>query len=262
VSAGDLGPGFGTAYHPEPDPLPNGHAASAGPVSLRGLPRRRRPLMILLAVALVGVGILASAALYQRASHQVPVLVVTRTVPAGERITAADLGTASITAGAGVATIPGRQLDQVTGRLAAGRLTPGRLLTPADLTSHLPPGPGQELVPVALRPSTLPAGGLAPGDQILIIATPGYQGQPGSGGSGAGPGPSGGSGSGGGPGSGGAFPSYLSHQVPAVVERVNTAPTQDGFDVVDLLVPARDAASVGEQASTGYYALLVTKQAG
>jgi hypothetical protein len=46
-----------------------------------------------------------------------------------------------------------------------------------------------------------------------------------------------------------------------VVERVSTTPDEDGFDVVDLLVPASSATQVGEQASTGLFALLVTKRA-
>ena len=70
--SGDPGPGYGTAFHPEPDLLPNGHDGPPGPAALRSLPRRRRPVMIFLAVALVGAGIVASAALYQRANHQVP----------------------------------------------------------------------------------------------------------------------------------------------------------------------------------------------
>ena len=55
--------------------------------------------MIALAVALVGAGILASAALYKRADHQVPVIMVIAPVPAGSVITSADLGTTTIAAG-------------------------------------------------------------------------------------------------------------------------------------------------------------------
>ncbi len=240
MSTGDLGPAFGTAFHPEPDVLPNGHDGPPGPAALRSLPRRRRPAMIFLDVALAGAGIVASAALYQRASHQVPVLVVTAPVAPGEKITQAAVGTSSIATGPGITSIPGSQLGQVVGRVAAVPLRPGTLLTPADLTTTVPPGPGQELVPLAVRPSSLPASGLAPGDQVVIIATPGNQGQS--------------------AGSTGFVP-VLTRPVAGVVERVSTTPDEDGFDVVDLLVPAGSATQVGEQASTGLFALLVTRRA-
>jgi len=128
--------------------------------------------MIALAAALVGVGILGSAELYHRADHQVPVLLVTAQVPAGSVITANDIGTTTVAAGPGVQDIPARQLSQVIGLVAATSLQKGTLLAPSELTSKLAPAPGQDLVPVAVKPSALPASGLAPGDQVLAIATP------------------------------------------------------------------------------------------
>jgi len=238
VSTGHPVPGFGTAYHPEPELPPNGTSAASQLGQLRGLPRRRRPAMIALAVALVGAGVLVSAGLYQRANHQVPVVLVTAAVPAGQVITSADLGTTTIVAGPGLQVIPGRQLQQVVGHTAATSLRPGTLLAASDLTTAQPPGPGQQLVPVAVRPSSLPASGLFPGDQVLAIATPGAQGQAGT----AGTAP------------------VLTKPVPGVVEKVNSVPDQDGFDVVDLLVPAADAIPLAEQASTAQIALIVTSR--
>ncbi len=198
MSDSDPGLGFGTVYHPEPEPTRNGPVTAVTPGHLRGLPRRRRPGMIALAAALIGVGILASAALYHPADHQVPVLLVT---------------------------------------IAATSLQRGTLLAPSELTSKLTPGPGQELVPVALKPSALPASGLAPGDQVLAVATP----------------PSGGSGSG---------AAVLTHPVPAVVEAVGTTTDQNGDDVVDLLVAAGLGPAVAGQAATGQIALVVTHRTG
>ena len=102
MSGSEPGLDFGTVFHPEPEPTRNGPPTTAAPGQLRGLPRRRRPAMIALAAALVGAGILASAALYHRADHQVPVLLVTAPVPAGSVITAKDVGTTTVAAGAGV----------------------------------------------------------------------------------------------------------------------------------------------------------------
>ena len=202
---------------------------------LRGLPRKRRPAMIALAAALIGAGILASAALYNREDHQVPVLMVTAAVPVGSVITSADVGTTTVAAGPGLQTIPARQLSQVVGLVAATSLRPGTLLAPSELTSKLPPGPGQDLVPVAVKPSGLPASGLAPGDQVLVVATPA-----GSSGSAAAP--------------------VITSPVAAVVEAVNTVPDQDGYDVVDLLVTSSNGPAVAEQAATGQVAIVVTSR--
>lgn len=236
MSGTDPGLGFGTVFHPEQDPPRNGPAPAVAPSQLRGLPRKRRPGMIALAAALIGAGILASAALYHREDHQVPVLMVTASVPVGSVITSSDIGTTTLAAGPGLQTIPARQLSQVVGLVAATSLRPGTLLVPSELTSKLPPGPGQALVPVAIKPSGLPASGLAPGDQVLVVATPAAG------------------------GSSGAAASVLTSPVAAVVDAVNGVTDQDGFDVVDLLVTTANGPLVAEQAATGQIALVVTSR--
>ena len=234
-SGGEHGLNFGTVFQPEPEPRRNGPAALP-PARLRELPRRRRPAMIALAAALIGAGILASAVLYQREDRQVPVLMVTAPVPAGSVITSSDVGTTTIAAGPGVQVIPARQLPQVIGLVAATSLHPGTLLAPSELTSKLAPGPGQDLVPVALKPSALPASGLAPGDDVLAVPVPA------SGTSGAAP--------------------VITSPVPAVVEAVSPGTEPDGLDVVDLLVASGTGPALAEQAAAGQIALVVTKRSG
>ena len=217
-----------------------GVASAAGPVPirLRGLPRRRRPAMLALAVAMVGAGVLVSAAVYQQADHQVSVVTVTQPVPAGAVISPGDLGTARVAVGSGIRIIPASQLGQVAGEIAAVALQPATLLAPSELTTAQPPAPGQELVPASLKQSQLPASGLFPGDHVLIVATPGDQGQTGS--------------SVGSP--------SLTAPVPGLVEAVNDVPDGTGLDVVDLLVSDSNGAAVAEQVSTGQFALIVTKR--
>lgn len=230
----------GTAYFPEPDVPRPGLDPGPGPVPsrVRGLPRRRRPAMIALAVAMAGAGVIVSAAIYQRADHQVPVVMVTHEVTAGAVIGASDLGTTGVTLGSGIQVIPASELGRVAGTVAAVTLEPATLLAPADLTSSRPPAPGQELVAAALKPTSLPVSGLAPGDRVLVIATPGDQGQAGT----------------------LSGPSALSGPAAAVVEMVTSAPDSEGFDVVDLLVSDADGVAVADQVSTGQFALLVTKR--
>jgi hypothetical protein len=234
--------GIGTAYFPDADvPPTNGHVSPPSPVGqLRGLPRRRRPAMIALAVAMAGAGVLVSAAVYQRTDHLVPVVMVTAAVPAGAVIGPADVATTDVTVASGVHVIPGAQLGQVAGQVAAVTLSPGTLLAPADLAAAQAPRAGQDLIAVPVKPESLPASGLQPGDRVLIVATPGDQGQSGN----------------------SSQPPSLQSPVPGVVEAVNAVTDQDGFDVVDVLVQASSGTPVADQASTGQFALIVTKRGG
>jgi len=194
--------------------------------------------MIALAVALVGAGILAGAAVYTATNHRVAVLVATANVPPGSVITSADIGTASVSSGPGVQVIPASQAQQVIGQIAGTALHPGMLLTAAELTTLRPPAVGQVLVALPMRPSVLPASGLAPGDHVLIVPTPGSQGQAGS----------------------SATAPSLAAPVVGVVVAVSAAPNADGFEVVDVVVSAGAGASVAAQASTGQVALILTRR--
>ena len=237
--SGKKGPAIGTAYHPQTDAAFNGGVRQpAQPIALARLPRRRRPGMIALSVALVGAGILASTAVYSATNRTVPVLVAEANVPAGALIRAGDVGTASVSVGAGVQVIPASQLSQVVGQVAGVTLHPGMLLTAAELATQRPPAPGQVLVPLPVRPSALPASGLQPGDHVLVVGTPGAQGQAGS---------------------ANAAPA-MSVPVAGVVAAVSTAASNDGFGVVDVLVPAKSGADLAAQASTGQFAVIVTKR--
>jgi len=208
---------------------------SSGPAAAP-LPRQRRRPMLFLGIALAGLGALAAAWLFTATGHRQPVLALARDVPAGQVITAADLTVASVS-GSGITTIPARQEGQVTGQTAATGLRAGTLLVPADLTSATVPGNGQDLVPVPLKAADLPASGLAPGDQVLVIATPGAGGQPAS----------------------GAAASQLPGDVPATVYQVS-APDQSGTVTIDLLVQSGYGPPVAAQASTGQVALVVTRR--
>ena len=231
---------FGTVYFPEPDTVAvQAGGGQARPSQLMPLPRRRRPLMIVAAALLVGLGILISVALYQRVNRQVQVLVVQRDVSAGSVVTASDLGTASIAA-TGVSDIPAQQRSQVIGLVAASALHPGMLLAASDLVTSLPPPPGQVLVGVSVRPSALLASGVVAGDHVTLVATPGIIGE----------------------NSSGSTPNdSLITPVAGVVQAVDTTPNQDGDVVVDVLVPVGAGAAVLQQDSTGQIGLMITKQA-
>jgi SAF domain len=227
---------LGTVFHPEPDMEATGSRLPP-PAQLRPLPRRRRPAMVALAVVLIGAGVLGSAALYVRQNHQVPVLMVIAPVPAGSVVTSADIGTTTVAAGPGVQVIPARQLPQVVGLVAATALRPGTLLAATELTTAEPPASGEVLVPVAVHPSLLPADGLAPGDLVLVVATPAAAGSNAAGGSGSAP--------------------ILTRPVTATVLEVAPGANQDGLVVVDLQVSSADGIPVAQQVATGQFALII-----
>jgi hypothetical protein len=45
-----------------------------------------------------------------------------------------------------------------------------------------------------------------------------------------------------------------------VIEAVDNVPDENGFDVVDLLVPSASGPAVAAQVSTGQFALVITKR--
>ncbi len=196
--------------------------------------------MAVLGVLLVVAGALIAAYLFTGMSDREPVVVVTRDVPVGAQISAADVATTPVAVDPGVAVIPGHQLRQVVGRFAAVDLRRGTLLAPSQLTGALSPRPGQQVVPVAMRVSQLPARGLQPGDQVLVVATPGEQGQAQAAASGEGTGP-------------------LTQDTPATVDAVSS-PDADGTVRVDLVVDARVGPAIVKQASTGRIGIVLTSR--
>lgn len=191
---------------------------------------------MLLGFLLAAAGALATTALVTSTGHRVPVLVTARSIAPGAVVTQADLVTATIS-GAGMATIPAREENQVAGRTAAVGVPAGTLLVPADLTSTAVPAAGQQLVPVPLKASQLPASGLNPGAQVLVTATPGAAGQAGA--------------------TQDSSQTLPGDGVPATVYRVS-APDENSDVTVDLIVAAQDGVPLAKQASTGQIALVVT----
>lgn len=212
---------------------PGLRAGEAAP--LPALPRQRRPKMWLLGVFLVGLGALAGAAYSLSTQERTPVVVMARDVPVGARVSAADLRSAAVAVESGVEVVPAGRMSRVTGSFAAVPLRAGTVLAASQLTSGVAPGQGQQVVPVALQPSQLPARELRPGDRVVVAATPGA---PATGGAAAGTAP------------------VLEETVPAVVDRVGS-PDPQGTVVVDLVVDADQGVVVAQQASTGRIAVVI-----
>ena len=221
---------------PQPSAPAQHRQPPAMPVAPRlALPRgRRRPGLLALGIALTALGALVAVWLVSSAGHRQPVVALVRDVPYGSVITAADLGTAEVSVDPTIRTIPASQATSVVGSVAATNLAAGSLLTRGQLTTIAPPGPGEVLVAVALPASRMPAGGLQPGDRVLIVETP-------------------------------ALDADLSATPPATIPAtvVRLAPADvNGVTVVDVTVATSDGPALAALTATGRIALVVQPRVG
>lgn len=133
---------------------------------------RRKPNRTLLVAG--GVAALAAAVLGAKlaagANKSIGVLVLTRPVAAGQQFTAADLSVARLS-GSGVHAVAASALAQVVGETATATLPAGTLLTGSMMTRDSVPGPGQEVLAVALKAGAFPPA-LTAGESVSVLRTP------------------------------------------------------------------------------------------
>lgn len=232
---------------PKPSATPTNLAATNGrPVGLPRAPaveppgRRRRPKWALVGLAMLIMGGLLGMYLYTATGDRVPVIAIAEPVAFGEQLQAADLVEVAAAEDDLLQPVLWADVDDVVGMTAATDLLPGSLLTMSALTNDPIPGPGQELVPIALQASQLPAIGLRPRDEVLLVATTAAQasaaGEP-------------------------ATPQSGPRPATGIVVRVGTA-TATGVVVVDVLVDSGDGAELAMLAADGRIALVVLPRGG
>lgn len=216
---------------PPPGPAPAVHTVAAKP-------RANRKLVIVgvLIALLGGLGALTAG---QMITRQTQVLAVARPVPVGARITAADLTTANETNDPHLSPIPASQKQQILGLIARVPLSPGELLTRAQVGRSGGFVPGQVLVALALRPGQFPQRGVQPGQKILVVTTPGAS----AGGSPA--------------GDTSGKPAAETQPIPATVADVGSFDQATGQTVIDIRVDQADGVAVAQLASSGNVALLL-----
>lgn len=160
------------------------------------------------------------------------VLVTAVTVPAGARLAVGDLRVLTArAAGLPAGALSPAAAAGLNGLVAARTMPAGTLLQRSYLApSGALPGPGQALVGVALKPGSLPLGGLADGQRVLVLAVPTSTG-------------------------GAALPVYP--LASAVVWQLRP-PGSAGVALLSLVVPARVAATLAGFAARGEIALIAT----
>jgi SAF domain len=127
--------------------------------------------MAVASAVVVFASIAAFATIYSSANHQVEALIVTTTIEQGQPITASQLGQSGVAISGGVVAIPVSDASELSGKRAAVTIPAGSLLTPADVTSSQPIASGDAVVGMALKAGQLPAAGVSPGDQVMIVET-------------------------------------------------------------------------------------------
>ena len=137
---------------------------------------RRRPMLILVSVALVLVGMVASAWAYSSLGSAQPVVVARLDVARGAVITADVLQVARVGVDPALQVVPADSLDSLVGQRAAVDLKAGQLLVPQAVSGDVFPHHGTSVVGLTLGPGKIPGTPLQVGDQVRIASTPGAQG--------------------------------------------------------------------------------------
>ena len=133
-------------------------------------PRRNTTLIAVGVLLMVTFGLVATV-LQVRAGSRTAVLAVSRPVPVGQTIEAADLHEARISVDSSLRPIPASRASSVIGRAAGVALVPGTILTPGEIADSKTLTKGKVVVGLSLKPGQLPTSSLRPGDQVLIVAT-------------------------------------------------------------------------------------------
>lgn len=134
--------------------------------------RRMRPGLLGLAVLLIALGGLGAAFAVTSVRATGTYLAIGRTVEVGTALTTDDLISVEVAGGQGLKPVKASRIDEVLGKRAAVTLTPGTLLTMAQLTDEPMIGPGQQQVAIGLKATEVPAKELRPGDKVVLFSTP------------------------------------------------------------------------------------------
>jgi hypothetical protein len=160
----------------QPAPPRPAHANGTDSAVAQQLRRRRQGRAAVAALGLVALAmaVLVFEALVPQAPHSRQVLVAARQIRAGQVIGRSDLAVMTV-ASSQLNAVLSADRDQVVGRTAGFDVAPGQPLVPADVGGARGPAPGEAVVGLALGGGRLPDG-LAAGDAVVVVDTPGSAG--------------------------------------------------------------------------------------
>ena len=131
-------------------------------------PRSRSRVRLLAGIALLAAAVVINLAVYRRLDERVPVLQLTRDVPAGAQITAADLREVEASTSSDVNVVAASELSDVVGETAIVRLISGSLLVHQVLSPRQLVAAGASVVALTFPTGELPAG-LRERSQVLLV---------------------------------------------------------------------------------------------
>lgn len=153
----------------------SGPVRPAGSLTIsQGPPASRRRWVWAAVCALVAIlAMLGVVTAVNQVSDRVKVVAVAQDVAAGEKIAAEDLVLAQVAEDPALKPVPAADRDELVGQYAAVALRTGSLLTSSQLEEKNQLTDGKQLVGVEAKRGQLPLKALAPGDSVVVIATPG-----------------------------------------------------------------------------------------
>jgi hypothetical protein len=148
--------------------------AAAGPVPAPRGPRERKVRFghLALAIALIVVGALGTAALVLTVSPEGTYLVAARNIDFGARFTEGDLTTVRLSHSPELRAISAGDIDRVVGNYATTALRAGTVLISDHVTGQeFAAGPGERLVGITLPGDRLPAQRIRTGTLVRLVDT-------------------------------------------------------------------------------------------
>lgn len=148
--------------------------APAGPVPAPRGPRERRVRVghLALAIALVVVGALGTAALVLSVSPEGTYLMVARDIDFGARFTEGHLTTVRLNHSPELEPISASQIDRVVGNYATTAIKAGTVLIAGHVTGEeFAAGPGERLIGITLSADRLPAREIRSGTLVRLVDT-------------------------------------------------------------------------------------------
>jgi len=185
-------------------------------------------------VALVAAGGLTAAWLATSADTSTPVVVAAAPVLRGQVLTAEQLTTAQVSGLSPSAVTPSEQLPSLVGMTAVSDVPAGAPIPRSAVSDAAVPGPGEAVVGILLAPGQVPTVELKPGSGVRIVATPRSQDDP---------------------------PPTSPTGTAAVLVSTSTDEST-GHTVVNVAVPAPQAANLAALAATGRAALVLDADSG
>lgn len=133
---------------------------------------RRVDLRVLVGLLALLIGVLGAFGVVRHLAKHVPVLVMARSVAAGQVIGAGDVRVAELGLAPGVAVLGPDARDQVVGHMAVAPLAAGQVLAPGSVAPAPPVGPGEVAMSVAVPVEQAAGGMVRAGDLVEVIASP------------------------------------------------------------------------------------------